>query len=318
MMSQLGNIRNSYGKPFIVAVANADVNTVMNATGLPKNAMIISSPYNKSNGEDIGTPALVITDSEGTPIILTKTIVPVNGLRAIGDVMRLDIDNNSIKVNENGALYIDLSDVFASIGFGRDNDGKLTIVTNDLQKASASKFGVVKLDGRTIKLQNGAIYVDTAAIDVAVIGIPGIVKGDNKTIKVVRGIPKVQTESLDKCSSSSFGVLRPDNATIVANDGILSIREQSMIDDTKRGLVKPDNMTITATNGTLSVNTQEFPKASTTQFGVVKTSSNIVSNNGVVSVKDYDIASGKITSMQSRITAATEAIDSLEETIASI
>ena len=83
-------------------------------------------------------------------------------------------------------------------------------------------------------------------------------------------------------------------------------------------MVKPDGTTITANTGTLSVNTQQFPKASATQFGVIKTSNEITSNNGIVSMKDYDIISSKVSSMLALINSAANDISELEETIASL
>ena len=106
-MSKLGNIKESYGKHYSIGVANAESNIVLSGGNLPKNSVIISSPYDSKLDEDKGSFSLIATDSEGNGVRLTYTLQEGNGLVTDGDIIKLDIDNETIKVDKGNSLYID-------------------------------------------------------------------------------------------------------------------------------------------------------------------------------------------------------------------
>ena len=99
-MSKLGNIKESYGKQYSIATANAASYIVMNGSNLPKNSIIISSPIDNEN-EDMGTYSLIGVDNEGFPARLTYTIKEGNGIVTDNDILKIDIDDNTIKEDKN-------------------------------------------------------------------------------------------------------------------------------------------------------------------------------------------------------------------------
>ena len=116
-MSKLGNIKESYGKQINIAVANTNGENVLASTILPKNNLIIASPVD-ADANDIGTYAIFITDNNGTPIRLSYTIQTGNGLttdETNGDIIKLSIDNKTLKESIDGVLYVSQEDLIDNI-----------------------------------------------------------------------------------------------------------------------------------------------------------------------------------------------------------
>ena len=67
-MSQLGNIKESFGKSFSIAVANTSSANISYNANLPKNTIIVSAQHNEENEDIVGT-ALFVTDNTGAPIL---------------------------------------------------------------------------------------------------------------------------------------------------------------------------------------------------------------------------------------------------------
>ncbi len=115
--TQLGNITKIYGRPHSSTVSNLTGNDILSASNLKPNTLIISSPTD-INCLDIGTHSILATDGDGKAVRLTYTIQPGNGL-IVGrdgvvatnnddsDIISMAIDDWSIKVNENSALYVE-------------------------------------------------------------------------------------------------------------------------------------------------------------------------------------------------------------------
>ena len=68
-----------------------------------------------------------------------------------------------------------------------DRDGTINVDTQELQKSAYGQFGVVMVDGSTIKSNSGLIYVDTQALVKSDTDTFGISIGDNSTIVTSAG-----------------------------------------------------------------------------------------------------------------------------------
>lgn len=316
-MSKLGNIENSYGKQFSIAIANTYVDNILNADSLPANTIIISSPYDINTLEDLNTPAIIITDNEGEGVVLTKSLNTINGLKYENDKVSLFIDNSSIITNNKGELTIDLNKIINTInGLTLDN-GIIKVNSNSLDKASKTKFGVVKVDDNTIKSDNGNIYIETQNLDLSTNTLPGIVKGDNNTILITNGVASIITNNLQR-GGSNFGVVKPDNNSITINNGILSINLSYFINN-NIGAIKCDGTTIVSNNGVLSVNNNGLQKASETTYGVIKyNNEQFEIKDEKLAVKNYDNMTYNLSNISSRIQAANEELTQIEEFISNI
>ena len=156
-MSKLNDIYNSYGKTFGIAIANTYSYNVMNASGLPKNTLIVAAPNDSNNC------SLLITDYNGEPVRLTYNIISSNGL--VDNNGSISLETNSIFYeNESGQLSIDIENLVDNTTI-KDINGKFTVDTQELAKASSTTYGVTKIDGATILSDDGKIYVNTQKLD---------------------------------------------------------------------------------------------------------------------------------------------------------
>ena len=303
-MSKLGNIQESYGKQVTIAVANTYSSTVLASDALPKNALIIASPVvTDSQGiHDIGTYTMLMTDNFGEAVRLTYTIQEGNGLvtdTTNPDILKLSIDGQTLTTNEKGELTINKSNIIDNSTLVVGQDDKITVDTNNLEKATASTVGVVSIDGDTIKTNiNGQVYVDTQNLDKANNYQAGVVTSDNKTVNInSNGVLSVVTNKLTKATSDNVGIVKIDGNTIKTTNNTIYVDSEHLEHSNSNtvGVSKVDNSTIIATNGLLSANTKMFTKASNEHFGLTKLDSNaIIVNNGVASVRNYNEIISKI------------------------
>ena len=320
-MSQLGNIKTTYGKPFSIAIANTYASNISYNANLPKNTIIISAPVDTTTYEDMIGTALLVTDNNGEPVLLSKTLVEGNGIKYINDSIGLEIDNNTIKTNSNGELYIDIASVInGSTEIQIGNNGALDINENFVQRASDKKFGVAKADGKTIVADGGTLSVSTDKLDYANDMSHGIVIGDSNTVNISNGVPNVIQDGLSKASSTNFGTLKPNGTTIIANDGVLSVVESSIVADENVGLLKVDGTTITSNNGMLSVNINNISKASSTTYGTIMfdESQFSISDDGTLNATTISGLSYSISNLQNRINIANANLDQIESEISNL
>ena len=111
-------------------------------------------------------------------------------------------------------------------------DGKLTVLTQNLDKATSESFGVVKTDDKTIIADdNGTISVMTAGLDTANEYRYGIVKGDETTTHIEDGIITVNSRNLQPATEDSLGVIMADKYSLtVDSTGLLSVNRFSEIE----------------------------------------------------------------------------------------
>ena len=329
-MSKLSYIHSSYGKPFSIAVANTTSYNVMSATYLPSNTLIIASPIDSLTYEDIGAHSLIVTDFNGTPVRLTYEILAKNGLIENKDgSIELKIDNQTIKENINGELYANLSYFVNSNGFELSN-GKLSITTATMHKATDKNYGVFKVDGKTILANNGKIYVNTSSLDYANDNsqVFGIVSSESSTIKTKNGVLRADATKLSKTSPTNRGILKADGNLVNANDGKLSFSytRLNMSSNTTYGLSSVDATTIVEnTDQSISLNVNGLRKASSVNFGIVKGDGITTSiDNGTLTVNNYSQLQNaimhigeQITELNLRIADINNEIENLSPTIVS-
>lgn len=97
--------------------------------------------------------------------------------------------------------------------------GKLHLVPEFMNKTSSSKWGVCRVDGRTILADTtGIINVNTSKLQTATTSSVGVVQVDGQTITASgTGKISVNTKSLSKATTSTMGVVKFDGQTIGEN-----------------------------------------------------------------------------------------------------
>lgn len=284
-MSRLGDIYNSYGAKFNVALANTYSYNVANAALLPKNSIILASPYDMSTNEDLGKVSMFVTDNDGTPVRLTYSISQENGLYVENDTIKMHL-GDFLKENENNEISLDVKNLIDNDTLVLDN-GIIECKSKTLRTASRTQSGVFKIDNSTIKLSNNnQIYVDTQSLDLAnnSSNSPGILYSDVDEISISNGVVYI-TNDLRKCDSSTYGICKTDGISIKSYSGVLSasidgfneasnndfgicnadnrttyIDNENVIhanfDSLNDVLVKPDGNTLDVENGVLYVKVQ--------------------------------------------------------------
>ena len=105
-------------------------------------------------------------------------------------------------------------------------DGKLNVLTYNLDKADNDTFGVVRTDGvTTMADDNGKLSVITAGLDVAHYAQKGIIMGDGATTVAKNGVMSVLTHNLTPADSDNYGVVMIDGYSLVTseNNGKLEV-----------------------------------------------------------------------------------------------
>ena len=249
--TQLGNITKIYGRPHNSTVSNLTGNDILSASNLKPNTLIISSPTD-INCLDIGTHSILATDGDGKAVRLTYTIQPGNGL-IVGrdgiiatnnddsDIISMAIDDWSIKVNENSALYVETENIIDNntikeILKSETYNGqeiirqRIKVITENLDHATQTTYGITKGDELTIETNNGELHVNTQNLDYVdnTNNINGIIRVNNdqqRTITANDGILSVITTNLDKATTNTVGVVKGDNTyTFVNSNGELTVK----------------------------------------------------------------------------------------------
>lgn len=324
-MSNLGNIKQSYGKQIGISIANTNGTNILASTILPKNNLIIASPID-TDANDIGTYALFMTDNNGVPIRLSYTIKPGNGLNIDennSDIIKLSIDNKSLKANNEGVLYLSETDIIDNHSLITNENNNICINLENLNMASSEHAGVVGLDEYTIKTnQNGNIYVETENLDRANDNQTGVVTSDNNTINIdSNGVIKVNTENLQYASSDVLGIVKVDGHTLQTTNNGLSVVTNNLqyATDSTFGISKCDNSTIVVSDGIYSVNTNNLDKSSNTSFGIVKSDGiSTIIDNDVMEINDYNKIIKNINTIKGRIKNVQEQIKKLSNSISNV
>ena len=317
-MTDIGNVKKSYGKQFIIAVANTTGDIIMKSLGLPPLTLIISAPINE-DGEDLGIYSMFITDSDGRPIRLTYNIQKGNGINVDGDIVSFEIDDRYIKTDEDGLLYFDLGALVDS--FTMTSSETISVNTQTLDRATSYSIGTIKIDNNTVKSNNGILYVET---DNLIIGSDfnlGIVKSDNNTIDISDGKISVITENLTHASEKEYGVSICDGKTIVAKDGKYSVNTENLAISSKNasGISKPDNKTIKSENGVYRVDTENIQHASFKNYGTIRVDGiSLTSENGIIEIPKYTEFLDKLEHLSSYIGDIGRTVSEIERKVKSM
>jgi len=356
--TQLGNITKIYGRPHSSTVSNLTGNDILSASNLKPNTLIISSPTD-INCLDIGTHSILATDGDGKAVRLTYTIQPGNGL-IVGrngvvaknnddsDIISMAIDDWSIKVNENSALYVETENIIDNntikeILKSETYNGqeiirqRIKVITQNLDHATQTTYGITKGDELTIETNNGELHVNTQNLDYVdnTNNINGIIRVNNeqqRTITAYDGILSVITTNLDKATANTLGVVKGDNAyTFVNSNGELTVKNYTYADTYEiprshnyppiyrytYGLVREDSITTKASKGVMSVITGGLDKASKTNYGVVCCDgvSTEINDDGKLAVTRYGDIIAVIDGYDQKITDLYNLINKLEDRI---
>lgn len=310
-MTKLNDIYSSYGKEFSVIVANTYGYNILNTNKLIGSSLIIASPYDKNIGEDVGQHSLFVTDYEGNVTRLTYDIHEGNGLVFKDDSLSLKTDNVTM-FERNGKLTASLENIVDGKTITSKN-GKIYAVAENLEYATKSKPGLLKIDNSTVKTSEGQLYVDTSMLDKASSGISGIIEPDNRTVISNNGVLSVVSSNLDKASNTKLGIAKVDNTTIKSSDGVIYTSSEllkNLSNQSGLKLVKVDNDTIKKSNGVIYVDESTIPYASSSTYGKVKIDNNTlyVGNDGKIHPKVQDYA-------MSYIYDYNEALDLIEDRV---
>lgn len=292
-MSKLGYIQESYGKQFNVSIANTySFNVMNNAENLPVNTLIITSNID-DNGYDTGSYSLIVTDPYGTPVRLTYSVKEGNGLHYSPetDTLNFEIDNDTLVYTEQG-LTFNPDKHLGSILKRKDNN--IYIEEESLPTSSFNILGTAYIDEKTIKIDDGKIYVDTSALRYAnnATNEYGIVIGDNKTIYINNGIISVNIDNFDKATEENYGFIQGDGYTVNVESGIVSVITENLEKATEntKGISKPNGKEIFINdNGKLTVNEDSLETAGTGNYGIARIDANTIdiSEDNILSVKNY-------------------------------
>lgn len=303
--THLGKTIKNYGRKYNIISTNLSGEDILNDDKLVPNALIISSPTH-GGFDQIGeqaSHAMLFTDYEGSPVRLTYTIIPGNGLVVNAysyqwnsfthpytvDTLSLETDRDSLTTTiDKGILIVNKPNIIDNYTLMVQQPDQtphtyIKVITANLEKATDVKYGITRGDNYTISANEGLLSVNTWNLDYAddTTNTPGIVRPNPdteenysiRTIEASNGILNVVTANLDKATENNFGVVILDGETVTTNSlGYLSVITSGLdyATPTSYGTVRPDNWTIQVDNGVIRANSRNMDGASNEEFGVVK------------------------------------------------
>ena len=179
-MSQVGYVNNMYGNTLNFVTTNADGATVLKLDGenvLTPNALIITSPTDENNN-DLGTPSIIVTDTDGSPLRISYTMQPGKGLinEPNTDILRMNLDEHTIQSKKDSkdldAIYVNASALInhnSTLEVVDENDLRVNVadIIDNSSLKTASRY---IRDNKAFEDQSGKLYesdkifVDTSYI----------------------------------------------------------------------------------------------------------------------------------------------------------
>ena len=179
-MSQVGYVNNMYGNTLNFVTTNADGATVLKLDGenvLTRNALIITSPTDENNN-DLGTPSIIVTDTDGSPLRISYTMQPGKGLinEPNTDILRMNLDEHTIQSKKDSkdldAIYVNtyaLINHNSTLEVVDENDLRVNVadIIDNSSLKTASRY---IRDNKAFEDQSGKLYesdkifVDTSYI----------------------------------------------------------------------------------------------------------------------------------------------------------
>ena len=313
-MSRINDINKYYGSEFNIAIANTWSSYVMQANGLPVNTIIITSPYDNDTYEDLGVHSILMTDSYGEVARITYSLCCGNGLKFENDAVKLAVDEDFLDSTSN-ELSLNVSKIIDNASVKFDN-GILSSNVKVLQTASKDRFGIISVDGYTVKSNKGKIYVDTENLDLSDNNSSsfGIVSSTNGSpVTISNGTISIDSSKIQKSSSNDFGISKCDGVSVSNNNGTLktTLSNLQKCSNSTFGLVKEDNISIKSNNGVLTADFSSVNNLLIKVDGVTT----MVDNNGFLTINDSVSISNSLATINSQIESLNERIATVEEHI---
>ena len=111
------------------------------------------------------------------------------------------------------------------------SNGKLNVLTYNLDKASYTNYGVIKTDNKTTYSdEDGIIHVLTNGLEHSTVSNYGISKGDQITIKSNNGILSVDTRKLSYATYTQPGIILVDSYSLTVNEGKIEVNRYNEIE----------------------------------------------------------------------------------------
>lgn len=162
--------KNNANKFYNIYTSDASIKELRTFIPLPANALIVSSPISETNSCDLGTPAIVMTDSYGTPVPLTYTFA--NGIFTfneetntvnIGDadslqktIEQFKKEIEEIKNSVSGTIEYKFNKLCSSKSFLSNADGRKSIVSYIDNTTYSLKLE--EWTNQKLTISNGASY----------------------------------------------------------------------------------------------------------------------------------------------------------------
>ena len=260
----------------------------------------------------------------------------VDDYTTVSDLMYVDKENlvDNVTLNVDYSLaeqaydpsgpYGDINIVLGT-KYLRNAYGKLSVNTQNLTRATNTTYGIVKLDGNTIKIDNlDRIYVDTSKLQkVNSNGGPGIVvvpphDSENPIVANNAGFLQLKPEFMQKAGQNGrYGVVTVDGKTVkCSTTGVLHVETSSLNlgSATQPGILQADGKTIKAdNNGIISVNSNSLGVSNSLTYGVVKFDGNTIQmkDNGQLFVPDISTLLANYNTLYSTLNAVETSLSEL-------
>lgn len=319
-MSKFGYNKESIGKQVNIVISNTSGENIISSNNkLPEsayNSIIIASQHDNNTGKDTGIYSVIGADNYGESIRFTYTMIPGNGLYADGDIICMNVDNTSV-ITDGNKLTINLNGIVDNECVTVKNRN-ICINSNNIGIATESNPGIVIPDKSSVKINStNQLYIDAMALTRATDELPGIISIDANTIISEKGdgVISVNTSSLKKCTNTNVGIAKCDGTTLSITNDTLTVNVSGLDKPslTNYGVIKTSE-TISSNDGVLSVNVNKLTHATNTTHGVIKIDDTFeISDDGVLGIKKYTDIIKDIDTMKTLTNNIDNLITSIQE-----
>lgn len=317
-MSKFGYNKESNGKQVNIVISNTSGENIIN-NKLPEiayNSIIIATQCDNNTNEDTGIYSIIGADNYGESIRFTYTMIPGNGLYADGDIIYMNVDNTSL-ITDGNALTVNLNGIVDNECV-TVNTRNICINSDNIGIATESNPGVVIPDNSSVKVNNtNQLYVDTNGLTRATDELPGIISIDANTIISEKGdgVISVDTSSLRKCTNTQVGIAKCDGTTLSIINDMLTVNVSGLNKPSSAnyGVIKTSE-TISSNDGVLSVNVNKLTQATNKTHGVIKIDDTFeISDDGMLGIKKYTDITKDIDTMKTSTNDIDNLIKSIQE-----
>ena len=214
----VNSVEDTEAKRGRIAVVTANLDKASNNRWGITKADEVTTYINPEYEIDEETGERKIDPETGAYVLIPTGVICVN-------TQNLDTVDDTL--NRDGIVRHS-SEMFRTI---EAKDGKLNVLTYNLDKASYTDYGVIKTDNVTIQADdNGVVSVLTAGLDHSNKSNYGISKGDEVTINSVDGILTVNTRNLSYATYTQPGIVIVDSYSMTVNNGKIEVNRYNEIE----------------------------------------------------------------------------------------